>query len=62
MAEDTLPPNEIQSLRDQGILTENEIVLRQGDLLVAVDVLTQERRIITRLLPEGIPSKRLLKG
>lgn len=62
MAEDTLPPNEIQSLRNEGIITENEIALRQGDLLVAVNVVTQERRVITRVIPEGVSSKRLLKG
>ena len=62
MAEDTLPPNEIQSLRNEGVITEHEIALRQGDLLVAVNVLTQERRIINRAVTEGATAKRLLKG
>ena len=62
MAEDTLPPNEIQNLRNEGVITENEIALRQGDLLVAVNVLTQERRIINRSVTEGVTAKRLLKG
>ena len=62
MAEDTLPPNEIQNLRNEGVIAEHEIALRQGDLLVAVNVLTQERRIINRSVTEGVTPKRLLKG
>ena len=62
MAEDTLPPNEIQSLRNEGVISENEIALRQGDLLVAVNVITQERRVINRSVTEGVTTKRLLKG
>ena len=62
MAEDTLPPNEIQNLRNEGVIAEHEIALRQGDLLVAVNVLTQERRIINRSVTEGVTAKRLLKG
>lgn len=62
MAEDILPPNELQALRDQGVITENEVALRQGDLLVAVNVTTQERRVVSRGVTEGVTSKRLLKG
>lgn len=62
MAEDTLPPSEIQNLRDQGLISENEVAVRQGDLLVAVDVTTLERRVVSRGVTESAAPKRLLKG
>jgi len=47
-----------------GILTESEIAVSQGDLLVAVDVLTKQRRMIEAPdnLVENNDPKRLLKG
>lgn len=62
MAENTLPPEELQALRDAGIIVENEVAYAQGDLLVAVNVVTQERRVISRAVTEGVASRRLLKG
>mgnify|MGYP001386128463 CR=1 FL=1 len=51
-------------LRDRGIITENEAVAREGDLFVAVNVISNERRIIQvdeRIL-ESKNRKELLKG
>ena len=62
MAEDTLPPDELQRLRSEGVISENEVAFRQGDLLVAMNVLTQERRVINGTVTEGVSGKRLLKG
>ena len=42
----TLPDNHQQQLRAQGILQENEVIAKEGDLYVATDVLTGARRIV----------------
>tara|TARA_B100001094_G_scaffold247556_1_gene244440 strand:- start:311 stop:505 length:195 start_codon:yes stop_codon:yes gene_type:complete len=64
MEENTLPNNKIRVLRMMGILTENEVAVSQGDLLIAVDVITQQRRVIEAPdnLVESNDPKRLLKG
>jgi len=53
----------IKHLRDAGILGPSETAEQEGDLVIARDVLTQNKRI----LPEGVlkglpPQKMLLKG
>lgn len=53
----------IASLRQRGVISENEIVVQVGDIYVAHNVLTQGRRRlegIDTLINES--SKRLLKG
>lgn len=63
MEESVLSNEEIQSLRQLGIISESEIVTRQGDLLVAINVVNQTRRIIeSQSVVSESPSKRLLKG
>lgn len=62
MDESTLPNEVIQTLRAQGVITEQEVALRQGDLMIAVNVITQQRRIIEGRIEESVASKRLLKG
>tara|TARA_B100001094_G_C18154319_1_gene785516 strand:+ start:816 stop:1007 length:192 start_codon:yes stop_codon:yes gene_type:complete len=63
MEENTLSNDEIQSMRAAGVITENEVVVSQGDLLVAIDVVTQSRRVLDKNnMTEGIGRKRLLKG
>jgi len=52
-----------QSLRSSGIITENEVVLKVGDIYLAYDVVTQVRRKIESsriFLSEN--SKKLLRG
>ena len=53
-------------LRADGIITNNEVAQKSGDLFVAINVVTQERRIISfdnSLLEDTTPSNsRVLKG
>jgi len=53
-----------ESLRAQGIISENEVVSKEGDLYVAVNVIDNSRRIVNidRALLEGRDQKQLLKG
>ena len=63
MEENTLPSEDLQRMRAAGLITENEIVMSQGDLLVAVNVVTQARRVLdASAMTEGVGKKRLLKG
>ena len=48
----TLPDNHQQQLRAQGILQENEVIVKEGDLYVATDVLTGAKRIVT--IPQSL--------
>lgn len=54
--------DQIKDLRDRGMITSGEIAFVAGDLLVAENVTTQEKRIIgeTKLLNES--TRRVLKG
>ncbi len=52
-------------LRTAGIITENEVVLKVGDIYLAYDVVTQNRRKINAahmMLSENADTKRLLRG
>jgi hypothetical protein len=52
-------------LRSKGVIQNNESVLLEGDLYVAVNVVTNKRRIVVlddNLLYESKNSKQLLKG
>jgi hypothetical protein len=56
--------DELQKLRINGVITENEIAILEGDLVLAKNVLTQERRIIGKtsdIITEN-NKKRILKG
>ncbi len=58
-----LPNEKITALRDLKVLAEDEVAYSQGDLLVAVNVVTQERRVLnSNVLNEDVATKRLLKG
>jgi|TARA_R110000765_G_scaffold238555_1_gene341253 hypothetical protein len=59
-----LSENVQKNLRLSGVISENEAVIQEGDLYVAVNVVNNERRIIsidTQLLENKSTSK-LLKG
>ena len=60
--ENALNDEELAKLRGAGLLLENEVALRSGDLVIAENVVTKERRILDTqgLLNEG--NKRVLKG
>jgi hypothetical protein len=48
----TLPDNHQLQLRQSGVLNENEVVAKEGDLYVATNVLTGAKRIIT--IPQSL--------
>jgi hypothetical protein len=41
-----LSVNDLESLRVQGLLTQNETAIVEGDLIVAINVITQQRRVL----------------
>ena len=59
-----LDKNLQEELRVRGIIAENEVISKEGDLYVAVNVINNQRRIVQldRTLLEGRGEKRLLKG
>lgn len=64
MSEQTATHQQIQSLRSEGVISENEIAILEGDILLAKNVITQERRIIGKsndVLKEST-QKKILKG
>jgi hypothetical protein len=48
--------------RNSGIISAEEVVFKSGDLLVAENVITKARRIITPQIRETVRNKRILKG
>jgi hypothetical protein len=64
MEQGTLPPEILVELRAKGLISETEIIYREGDLYIAKDVVTNLKRIIEYGGPvrEGRGDKRLLKG
>ena len=46
-------------MRNAGTLMHNEVAIRVGDILIAENVLTRERRVILESTNEG---RRILKG
>ena len=59
----TLTDKKQRELRLVGILQENEVAYYEGDLLVAKNVVTNEKRVIENLpIRENVSTKRLLKG
>lgn len=53
-----------ETLRASGVISQNEVVSKEGDLYVAVNVIDNSRRIIQldKKLLEGRSDKQLLKG
>ena len=41
-----LSVRDLESLRAQGLLTQNETAIVEGDLIVAVNAVTQQRRVL----------------
>jgi len=64
MSEQIVSGTQLQDLRSQKIITENEIAIVEGDLILAKNVLTQERRIIgkkSEVIKES-NERKILKG
>ena len=59
-----LKNEELRLLREAGALLENEVAFRTGDLVVAENVLSKQRRLLEdadKILQEN-SNKRVLKG
>ncbi len=59
-----LKNEELRLLREAGALRENEVAFRMGDLVVAENVLSKDRRVLdnaNKILQEN-SNKRVLKG
>ena len=64
MSEQVVESTQLQALRAEGIISEKEIAILEGDILLAKNVLTQERRIIGKVnetLKEN-SRRKILKG
>lgn len=57
--ENYLSDEKQSQMRSEGILNRDEVALRVGDILLAENVLTRERRVIPESTNEG---RRILKG
>ena len=55
---------QLKTLRDRGLVGKEEVVFTTGDLVVAENVITKNRRVLggTEILIETNVNKRLLKG
>ncbi len=65
MSNNVLNDSQLAALRGKGVITDQEIAILEGDILVAKNVVTEERRIIgnsSDLISEGNDNKRILKG
>tara|TARA_E500000331_G_C17007889_1_gene605027 strand:+ start:185 stop:382 length:198 start_codon:yes stop_codon:yes gene_type:complete len=65
MTSQAVNESQLIKLRDSGLISENEIALIEGDILLAKNVLTEERRIIGKssdLIKENTDNRRILKG
>jgi hypothetical protein len=54
-----LPDEKQQQLRLQGIIGQDEVAIRVGDVLIAENVITRDRRRVQEPTNEG---RRVLKG
>ena len=57
-----LNDTQLRSLRDRGIISKDEVAFLSGDLLVAENVVTRERRVVSEGKDALSESKRVLKG
>tara|TARA_R110002060_G_scaffold13150_3_gene18689 strand:- start:89 stop:274 length:186 start_codon:yes stop_codon:yes gene_type:complete len=61
MSDKPLNDSRQRELRTQGIISENEIAIKVGDLHIAQNVVTQSRRVIS-LSASVTETKQVLKG
>jgi hypothetical protein len=60
--EQPLSAADIQSLRSRGLLGESETALQSGDLIIAENVVTRERRVLDTHGVIFESNRRVLKG
>ena len=51
-----------ENLRQRGLLTENEVAKKVGDLVIAVSAIDNSQRIIGKAANVLVENKRILKG
>ena len=59
--ESVLPTAQQAELRNRGVIQKSEVAIQVGDLLVAEDVVSRGRRVITEGV-QVIESRKLIKG
>ena len=57
-----IPGETLSAWRSSGLLTANEIAYKVGDLIVAENVVTGNKRVIEKNIAESVKNKRILKG
>lgn len=60
--EETLSQEALKELREAGVISNDEIALKAGDLMIAENVITRQRRIIKSQKVVLESKKRILKG
>ena len=60
--EKEVPHKILVEWRSAGFISSEEIAFRSGDLIVAENVVTKARRIISPTITESSSNKRVLKG
>lgn len=62
MANEQLRPEEITDLRNKSLITEDEYAFKAGDLIVAENPATGEKRVIGQASILSESNRRVLKG
>ena len=61
--ESLLEADQIQELRSRGLVKENEVAILEGDLIIAKNVLNDQRRLLGKISEViSSPNRRILKG
>ena len=61
----SLTDTQISALRNDGVITDQEVAIVEGDLIVAKNVVTEARRILGKasdIINENSSAKQILKG
>lgn len=61
-ADGQLTPDELNLLRAKNVITDEEIAFRFGDLYIAENVVTRERRRLVGIAPFVNEGRRVLNG
>ena len=62
MQSQAINSEKIQTLRELGVISQEEVPFTVGDVLYAENVITKQRRIINNAPASITESKRILKG
>tara|TARA_B100000700_G_C14908302_1_gene790923 strand:- start:244 stop:441 length:198 start_codon:yes stop_codon:yes gene_type:complete len=57
-----VPETTLRSWRSTGLIGNEEIAFKMGDLYIAENVVTRNRRVIKPSISESSANKRILKG